>query len=96
MMTYTVVLTENARREIDQSYYWGCDHWGKAQAKKWYRGLMKAILDLEHFPERQPLAPESDEIGTPIRQLIYGRYRILFKVEQDTVEVLYCRGAYTN
>lgn len=93
-MTYTVILTQNAQREMDISYYWGCDKWGKAQAKKWYRGLMRAVLGLEHFPERQPLAPESEDTGLPLRQLIYGRYRILFIVEQNTVLVLYCRGAY--
>lgn len=93
-MTYTVILTQNARREMDISYDWGCDKWGKTQAKKWYRGLMQAVLGLEHFPESQPLAPESEETGILLRQLIYGRYRILFTVEQNMVLILYCRGAY--
>lgn len=95
-MRYTVDITENARREMDKSHQWGCDKWGKRQADKWFRGLMEAILDLEHFPERQPLAPESEELETPVRHLIYGRYRIIFEVEKDMVRILYCRGAYTG
>jgi plasmid stabilization system protein ParE len=53
-MQYTVEITDNARREMDQSYFWGCDKWGKKQADKWFRGLMKAVLDLEHFQNVTP------------------------------------------
>ena len=32
--------------------------------------------------------------GTEIRQMIFGRYRILFNIEGDVVNVLHVRGAF--
>jgi plasmid stabilization system protein ParE len=52
---------------------------------------------LEQFPERCGMAPESEQIGREIRQLLYGRrggvYRALFVVEKDEVHVLHIRHA---
>lgn len=41
-------------------------------------------------------APESNSSEFEIRQLIYGRYRILFTVEEDVVLVLYFRGPHIS
>jgi plasmid stabilization system protein ParE len=45
---------------------------------------------LEQFPHRCPLAPESGP-ELEIRQLLYGRYRVLFTITSDTVYVLHIR-----
>lgn len=49
---------------------------------------------LTSTPLRCPVAPESEELGIPVRQLIDGRYRILFIVEKKTVTILHLKGAY--
>jgi plasmid stabilization system protein ParE len=95
-MKYNVVIELSANRDIDQSYVWGCQEWGTAQARKWYNGLIRAIKSLAEFPERQPIAPENDEFDEEIRQLVYGRYRVLFAIQGNKVAVLHCRGAYTG
>ena len=41
-----------------------------------------------------PLAPEDDEFSAEIRQMIVGRYRILFTIRKQKVHVLHIRGAY--
>jgi len=48
------------------------------------------------MPLSCPRAPESDELGVIIRQLIVGRYRILFIVEVRTVEILHVIGSYVG
>lgn len=95
-MKYHVVFELSAARDLDKSYEWGCTEWGKAQARKWHSKILQAIRTLAEFPERQPLAPENEEFDEEIRQLVYGRYRILFTIREDAVYVLHCRGAYTG
>lgn len=95
-MKYKVVIELSAENDIDQSYVWGCNEWGTAKARKWYNSLLKAIKSLAEFPERYPIAPENDEFSEEIRQLVYGRYRVLFTIRGKNVCVLHCRGAYTK
>jgi plasmid stabilization system protein ParE len=52
---------------------------------------MKAFRSLEKRPRRCPLAPENAFFEEEIRQLIYGKHRILFTVEGETVFVLRVR-----
>jgi len=52
---------------------------------------MKAFRSLEKNPLRCPLAPESAFFDEEISQLIYGKYRILFTVQGETVFVLRVR-----
>ena len=63
----------------------------EAAALRWYEGLMKAFHSLKKNPLRCPVAPESAFFEEEIRQLIYGKYRILFTVEGETVFVLRVR-----
>jgi plasmid stabilization system protein ParE len=66
-------------------------------ADEWFDGFLEAIDSLEKFPNRCPLAPESEELGIEIRQLLYGKYRIIFLVElknsnpDSTVQILRVR-----
>jgi len=55
-----------------------------------------AILSLENFPNRCPLAPESEDIGREIRQFLYKRHRILFGVTGDVVQVFRIRHTARN
>ncbi len=52
---------------------------------------MKAFRSKERNPLCCQLAPESAFFKEEIRQLIYGKYRILFTVEGETVFVLRVR-----
>ena len=71
--------------------------WGKKEAEKWARQFYKTCKKrLSQFPEACPIAPESKELDITIRQLVIDRYCALFIVEDDTVEILYVRGAYSG
>ena len=43
-----------------------------------------------------PVAPEDEEFPEEIRQMIVGRYHILFTIKGRKVHVLYVRGAFNE
>jgi plasmid stabilization system protein ParE len=90
MKTYRVEPTDKALVDAGEAYFW-INEQSEEAALWWYEGLMKAFRSLERNPLRCPLAPESAFFEEEIRQLIYGRYRILFTVAGETVFVLRVR-----
>jgi len=95
MKRYSVVVEDSAQEDIKASYDWGCRVWGKRQANKWVRELRTAIVkQLARFPFSGLLAPENGEFDHEIRQLVVGRYRMLYTVQGKSVHVLHVRGAY--
>ena len=51
-------------------------------------GLKEQIGTLERFPERSPLVPENELLGTAYRHLPHGNYRTIFKVVGSRVIIL--------
>ena len=97
MKRYAVVLEESAQADVRDSFDWGCRAWGKREAQKWARQLRLAIRkQLGVSPKGFPLAPENDEFSGEIRQMVVGRYRILFTIAGRRVHVLHVRGAYVG
>src|SRR5919106_2992647 len=90
MTTYRVEPTDKARVDAGEAYFWSSEQ-SEGAALRWYEGLMKAFRSLEKNPLRCPPAPESVFFEEEIRQLIYGRYRVLFTVEGETVFMLRVR-----
>jgi plasmid stabilization system protein ParE len=94
MKTYRVEPTDKALVDAGEAYFWLNEQ--SEAALRWYEGLIKAFRSLEKNPFRCKLAPESAFFAEEIRQLNYGKYRILFTVEGETVFVLRVRhGAQT-
>jgi plasmid stabilization system protein ParE len=80
---------------VRESYDWGCRAWGKHEAQQWARELRPAVFkQLGIVPKAFSLAPEDDEFSEEIRQMIVGRYRVLFTIKGRRVHVLHVRGAY--
>lgn len=50
--------------------------------------LEEQIGTLESFPERCPLVPENELLGTSYRHLLYGNYRTIFKITGNRVIIL--------
>ncbi len=90
MTIYRVEPTDKALIDAGEAYFW-INEQSEEAALRWYEGLMKAFRSLERNPLRCPLAPERIFFEEEIRQLIYGKYRILFTVEGETVFVLRVR-----
>jgi plasmid stabilization system protein ParE len=95
MKRYAVVFEESAQADVRESYEWGRRTWGKLEAQQWVRQLRAAISEqLAVVPKAFPRAPEDDEFSEEIRQMIVGRYRVLFTINGPKVHVLHVRGAY--
>jgi toxin ParE1/3/4 len=50
--------------------------------------LEEQIGTLERYPERCPLVPENDILGTTYRHLLFGNYRTIFKIVGVRVIIL--------
>ena len=50
--------------------------------------LEEQIRTLERFPERAPLVPENELLGTAYRHLLHGNYRTIFKIVGSRVFIL--------
>jgi len=62
-----------------------------AAAAAWADGLFDAAGRLADFPESGRLAPEL--AGRGVRELVYGAYRVFYRVEQESVLILTVRHA---
>jgi plasmid stabilization system protein ParE len=94
-MTYRVILTPEAERDLRTAYRYIRNHAPQA-AREWIRRARRSIKTLSHHPERCPLAPESASFDEPIRELLFGSgnrgtYRFLFLVTGKTVHILHIR-----
>jgi plasmid stabilization system protein ParE len=92
-MTFQVVLTDRAARDLDEAYRWYAERAPQA-AVDWYNGFLNALDSLSMNPERCSYALERDKVPVEIRQLLYGRqrsYRAIYLIRAQTVVVLHIR-----
>jgi toxin ParE1/3/4 len=89
-MSYRVEITEKAQEEVREAVRWIAQY-SPEKAALWHFELLEKVDSLENFPARCPLAPESKIHGKEIQHLIFGKYRILFIIEDETVYVLRVR-----
>jgi plasmid stabilization system protein ParE len=90
MTVYKVEPTRRALADADEAFMWLHNEAPEA-ALRWYDGLIAALRSLQHSPFRFGLARENSLFDDEIRQLLYGRYRVLFTVKGKTVFVLRVR-----
>src|SRR5713226_1962804 len=83
MKRFVVIFEDSAQQDVRGSYEWGCRAWGKRKAQQWARQLRTAVFkQLAVVPKGFPLAPEDDEFSEEIRQMVVGRYRVLFTIKR--------------
>lgn len=94
MKRCAVIVELPAQRDIAEARLWLAEREPEA-AERWFNSLYDTIGSLEIFPERCPLAPESQSLNAEIREIFHGRrrhkYRILFTVTESEVHVLHVR-----
>ncbi len=95
MKSYKVEFLPSAKQDLLTSFLWGVNVWGKTKAGRWLNEINSICKKrLKHFPESCPIAPESKEFDLTLRQLLIDRYRLIFTIQENTVKILYVRGAY--
>jgi len=61
-------------------------------ARQWYKNLKAKIKTLDMMPERSPKAPDNELTHLTIYHLIVDNYRALYRIKDDTVQILHVRG----
>jgi toxin ParE1/3/4 len=84
---FRVRITRAAERDIEETWNF-IAHDSSEEADKFVRRLEEQIETLETFPERCPLIPENEILGTHYRHLLYGNYRSVFRIARKIVYVL--------
>jgi len=93
-MRHSVHTAASAAIDVAGIAQWIEEEGTTEAADRWVADITDAIRSLEAFPGRCPLAVEArGGRGPAIRQLVRGRYRILFAVMDPVVLVLHVRHA---
>lgn len=89
-MSYEVILPEGPKQEIIEiANYIRQD--SPQAAERWTDRIFDAIATLETFPEAHSYALENRTHSRELRNLLFGKYRIIFFVEQMRVIVVSIR-----
>lgn len=84
---FQVKITRTAEGDLNEIW----DYIGKdspREAEKFILRIEHQIATLEQYPERCPLVPENEVLGTGYRHILYGDYRTIFRISQTTVYIL--------
>lgn len=97
MIPYKVEFSDAAEAELIESIIWGIEVWGEEATFRWARNFRNRVQQLlSQFPHGQTIAPESENYPTEIRQMIVGRYRVLFEVQRKTVWIIHIVGSFSE
>ena len=96
MKQYQVEWTNNAIYDLEQIIeYIKID--SISTAKNIFYEIKNSCNDLYYFPERKRIVTELQHIGiVKYREVIYKRWRILFKIEKQRVDVLLVADSSRN
>lgn len=83
-----VFWTETAYRRLEEIYgYIEMD--SPSNAVRWSDKLLKKLSTIKDFPRAGRAVPEIEAAG--LRELIYGNYRIVYKIKDEAAYILTIR-----
>lgn len=74
-MAHRLVLTDQAEADVEAVLKWFSDQRATEAGSRWFTQLMARLDTLEQHPARCAPAPEAEELGQEIRELLLGRRR---------------------
>ncbi|GJM01450.1 MAG: hypothetical protein DHS20C07_31290 [Methyloligella sp.] len=87
---YKIDIAPEVAKEIENIYLYIAED-SPQNAIQWYFAIYDKIQTLKNFPFRCPIAFESRYYNFEIRNLIYKKYRVLYRVQNKTVQILHVR-----
>ena len=95
-MTYRVIVTRRAERDMHDAAEWWSTNRSPEQANRWLSGIERHLRSLAQTPRRCAAAAESDRFPFELRELHYGpgrrsTHRLLFTIADELVLVLAVR-----
>lgn len=88
-MSFRVEITEPAEADAREVTQW-LALYSPEKAAFWYFDFLESVDSLQTFPARCPIAPESSK-AIELRHLIFGKYRIIFLIDDESVYILHVR-----
>lgn len=89
-MAFTIEFSERSIQDLDNIVHL-IQADSPVNATRWRRKLEEKMRSLSDMPESHGFALENDRCDEAIRQLLHGRYRVLFTVRGSSVYVLTIR-----
>jgi plasmid stabilization system protein ParE len=84
---FQVKITRAAEGDLKEIWdYIGGDN--PREAEKFIARIERQITTLEQYPERCPLVPENEVLGTAYHHALYGDYRTIFRISGKIVYIL--------
>lgn len=80
-----VILTPQARDDLDEIDRFSIENFGEAVATEYMQGFFAAFARLAEYPESAPLLPR---ITPPTRSLTYRSHRIIHDYQGGTVVII--------
>lgn len=85
-MTFSVLLSDDAKTDLFDIYWWVASEAGPEIADAYYARLESRLFALDHYPNR---GTPRDDLGENIRTVPFERrLTILYRVERKIVRVL--------
>lgn len=78
-MAFYLDFPNTALEDAAEALEWMTQHSPK-NAPDWYNGLIEAVFSLEEMPRRCALAPESNDYDKEVRQLLYTKRRVTYRI----------------
>lgn len=76
---FRVRITRPAERDLEEAWTFIAQD-SPEEAERFVARVETQIESLERFPERCPLIPENEILGTRYRHLVYGNFRTVFRI----------------
>jgi toxin ParE1/3/4 len=83
-----VQWTKTAYKRLEEIYKY-IEQDRASNAIKWAENLLKKIESIKDFPKAGRAVPELDSVS--IREIIYGNYRIVYKIKEEIAFIMTIR-----
>ena len=94
-MEFQVELSHRAACDIDEIFQFiAVDSDAPMNAVKWRRGLEEHLRRLTYLAGSLPFAEENRHAPCEVRQLLFGKFRILYTIDDDVAHVLTVRHGH--
>ncbi len=89
MISYRVILTDDARTDVQDIARFIQKQDGPERAQAFVTAIFEVVSTLEQKPDRGMIVPTLSEVTTPsYRQIWFKPYRIIYRVQGDTVFIM--------
>lgn len=86
MKTYEVLLTDAAKRDLEELHEWIAEHDSPRRAEALLDGLLEVAQSLSTLPDRGACPRELQAVGNrDYRQVLFKGYRLIYRALENKV-----------